>query len=128
MNSIGGRIRALRKKAGLTQQELGQKIGGVSASTIGMYEQGRRNLDIDKVVKLCEVFSVSTDVLLGVKEENTDAALLLCDLKEKISNSGNLTLNGAALNAESREKLLMMVEFISSMVDADDAREEKENS
>lgn len=36
---IGARFRALRKKAGLTQGELGQQVG-VSAQQIGKYERG----------------------------------------------------------------------------------------
>ena len=40
---LGARISALRRKQGLTQAQLGQALG-VSASAVGMYEQGRQEL------------------------------------------------------------------------------------
>ena len=65
MNGTGQKIRALRISKGLTQGALA-KLLGVSPSTVGMYEQGRRKPDGNMLIKLCEVFSVTSDSLLGV--------------------------------------------------------------
>ena len=54
------RLKELRNKAGLKQSELGEKVG-VSASTIGMYEQGRRSPDREMLIKLSNVFNVTLD-------------------------------------------------------------------
>ena len=56
-------LKKLRKSKGLTQAELG-KILGVSPSTIGMYEQGRRTPDKDALIAISNYFNVSTDYLL----------------------------------------------------------------
>ncbi|HBF0312616.1 helix-turn-helix domain-containing protein [Clostridioides difficile] len=61
---FGERLKELRLKSKLKQSELGEKIG-VSASTIGMYEQGRRFADQSTLIKLAEYFNVTTDYLLG---------------------------------------------------------------
>lgn len=106
----------LRIKARLTQQQLADKVGGISASAIGMYEQGRRNPDMERIIRLCEVFSVSTDSLLGVKEEATDASEILDELKERVSKSNKLTVNGATMSEDEREKLLQAIEFIRTVV------------
>lgn len=116
MSSIGERIKQLRIRAGLTQQQLAEMVGGTSASAIGMYEQGRRSPDMERIVKLCEIFSVSTDYLLGVDEHNVDASKIIEELRIKASQSNCLTLNGAVMNDESRERLLKAIEFISSVI------------
>lgn len=116
MNSIGERIKMLRMQAGLTQQQLAERVGNISASTIGMYEQGRRSPDMERIIKFGEIFSVSTDCLLGVKDDTTDASHIIEELKQKVSQSNKLTLNGAIMSDESRDKLLKAIEFISSVV------------
>ena len=56
MNNIGETIRKHRRSEGLTQEQLGKRLG-VSSSTIGMYEQGRRAPNKDMLLKICEEFS-----------------------------------------------------------------------
>ena len=65
------RLKELRNKAGLKQSELGEKVG-VSASTIGMYEQGRRSPDREMLIKLSNVFNVTLDYLVDNNNINTD--------------------------------------------------------
>lgn len=64
---IGERIAKLRKGAGLTQKELSEMLN-VSASAIGMYEQGRRIPSQQKLKEICDHFEVSADWLLNGKE------------------------------------------------------------
>ena len=61
---FGKRLRELRAKQHLTQQDLA-KLLKVSPSTIGMYEQGRRDPDTSTVNFLADYFGVTTDYLLG---------------------------------------------------------------
>lgn len=60
---VGERITALRKKAGLSQDQLAKQLN-VCASAIGMYEQGRREPSIKTLIALSQVFCVSLDYLL----------------------------------------------------------------
>ena len=53
---MGARIAALRRNAGLSQAELAQRLQ-VSASAMGMYEQGRREPS-------AQTLGVTTDYLL----------------------------------------------------------------
>ena len=48
---LGARIAALRLQAGLSQAELAKRLA-VSASAVGMYEQGRREPSMDRIVAL----------------------------------------------------------------------------
>lgn len=71
---LGARIAALRRGAGMSQAELAKRLR-VSASAIGMYEQGRREPAADTLVALADTFDVSVDYLLtGRVTESTDTA------------------------------------------------------
>lgn len=60
---LGTRIAALRREAGLSQRQLAAALC-VSTSAIGMYEQGRREPSVDRLVAMSKLFHVSTDYLL----------------------------------------------------------------
>ena len=77
------RLRTLRKSKGLTQLELA-KLLGVSTSTIGMYEQGRREPELSFVMKIASYFQVSSDFILGFdknKEEEKTIENVLDEIK-----------------------------------------------
>ena len=60
---MGERIAFLRHHLGLTQAELGKRIH-VSASTIGMYEQGRRLPSVGILDALANELEVPIDYLV----------------------------------------------------------------
>lgn len=62
---IGSRLTELRKKAGLSQRELGEKLD-VSHYTISAYEKERSEPGDNIKVRLSEMFNVSSDYLLGL--------------------------------------------------------------
>lgn len=65
---LGENLRKAREEKGLTQAEVA-KLLDMSASAIGMYEQGRRDPDTDTLKKLAELYEVSTDYLLGCTDD-----------------------------------------------------------
>lgn len=60
---LGARIAVLRRQAGFSQAELAQLLQ-ISASAVGMYEQGRREPSAELLVAMAQAFGVSTDYLL----------------------------------------------------------------
>lgn len=88
---IGLRIAVLRRAAGMSQAQLAQKLQ-ISASAVGMYEQGRREPSAEILVELAKIFGVSTDYLLTGKQESgqkeaTDTAWMgsLLEADERLS-------------------------------------------
>lgn len=67
---IANQLRLLRKKCGLTQTALGEKIG-VSQKTIAAYESGHVRIFDITLIDLAKALNVSTDELLGVKTTKT---------------------------------------------------------
>ena len=63
--TIGERIRIERKKLGLSQEELGEKLN-VSRQAVSKWEQELSIPDLDRLVGLSKVFDLSTDQLLGL--------------------------------------------------------------
>lgn len=68
MSVFSIRLKGLRNKANLSQQEL-SKIIGISKSSINMYERGEREPGLETVGKLAEYFDVRTDYLLGKTDD-----------------------------------------------------------
>jgi len=64
---LGTRLRALRKRMGLTQGDMAQKLS-VDRTTYTKYENGRVSPDYQALVSLAETFGVTVDCLLGREE------------------------------------------------------------
>ena len=63
---LAEKIMALRKQRGWSQEELAQQLS-VSRQSVSKWESGASVPDLDKILKMSEIFDVSTDALL--KEE-----------------------------------------------------------
>lgn len=61
---IAERIRALREQANMTQSELSKKLG-ITRSSVNAWEMGISVPSTQYLLRLAEIFSVSTDYLLG---------------------------------------------------------------
>ena len=65
MNDIGKRIKFCRNSLGMTQEELGALLG-VKKAAIQKYESSAVvNLKLETIQRLCEIFDVSPNYLIG---------------------------------------------------------------
>ncbi|AWX31803.1 helix-turn-helix domain-containing protein [Methanosphaera sp. BMS] len=74
-DSMGMRIKYLRQKHNFTQREVGEFLD-ISQSLLAKVESNERNLDITKILKLCDLFNVSEEYLIfgkGNYDKNTIA-------------------------------------------------------
>ena len=62
------RVHQLRKSGGLSQKELGEVVG-LTHKFISTIESGLSSTSIEKLILLAQFFNVSTDYLLGLKDE-----------------------------------------------------------
>ena len=67
---FGKKLKELRTNAGLTQAQLGSLIG-VTKSVVSFYELQERSPSPDVLIKLSQIFHVSTDYLLGLSTKET---------------------------------------------------------
>ncbi len=104
------RLRILRQQYGLTQSELAKQLG-VSTSTIGMYEQGRREPDHKTLLIICKLFGISTDYLLGsektiVSSESNDFNAIIDGFERTLLEQEGLMFNGVMLERDDVKKIV----------------------
>ena len=58
----GDEIKAVRKKAGMTQMELAERLGG---SKVAMWELNQRSPSVKMLQKICVVIGTTPDSILG---------------------------------------------------------------
>ena len=64
---FGDKIKVLRQEKGLTQKQLAEKLE-LTKSTISAYEQSVKYPSVEVLIKLCSLFNVSSDYLLGLSD------------------------------------------------------------
>ena len=64
MESIGKKIRALRREKNLSQEELASALF-VSRQSVSKWETGQSIPDADNIAAMCSYFGVSADSLIG---------------------------------------------------------------
>lgn len=89
--NFGNRLKTLKIKKKLTQQQLADLLG-LTKSVISAYENGLRYPAYDVLIKIARIFKVSTDFLLGV------------EIKREIDTSG--------LTDEQVEALIVLIDTI----------------
>lgn len=68
LKEFSARLKELRKKAGLTQLDVAHQLN-LSKATVSYYEQTIRCPSPEILVKLADIFHVTTDYLLGMESK-----------------------------------------------------------
>ena len=68
MSKFNEKIRELRLENGFTQKKVAGLLE-VSATCYAGYEQGYREPDFKTLIKICKLFNVSSDYLLGLEDD-----------------------------------------------------------
>lgn len=75
MNIVtANKLYELRKKSGLSQEELAEKLG-VSRQAVSKWERAEASPDTDNLIALSNLYNISLDELIGKKEVNEDKVL-----------------------------------------------------
>lgn len=85
---MGERLKLLRIEKGLTQKQVAEIIG-LTVKGYNFYELNLREPPIDTLKKLCNLFNVSSDYLLGLEDE-TGAKVYNNTVND---NHGHITFN-----------------------------------
>ena len=90
MNTLGEKIKELRKRADLTQEQLAD-ILGVAYQTISKWECGTTSPDLSMIAPIARFFRVSADELFGLSEsEDDEKQRELRERREKTRDTGDV--------------------------------------
>jgi len=101
--TISERIIEVRKGEGLNQVEFSKKLG-LTKQTVSNYETGARQPGLDIILKIADIFNISTDYLLGKSDYKTFEAQKLSSSDSNIFYKD--TLNSLNLWNEIDKKTL----------------------
>lgn len=105
MTSIGDKIRARRLELHMTQEELAEKLGYKSKSTINKIELGVNDIVQSKVVEFARALDTTTSYLMSWDEPSPTPTLT--------ASETTLLSNYRQLNEEGQEKVR---EYTSDLV------------
>lgn len=92
-----------RKKAGLTQKQLAEKIG-VKNTAVSNWESGNNSIDIDTLCLVCDVFGITLNDMYG---GYSDRPSMLDEEKMRLLSAFS------DLNEEGREKVFAYINDLS---------------
>lgn len=99
---LADKITMLRKRSGWSQEELAERLG-VSRQAVSKWESGTSLPDLDRIIKMSELFCVSTDYLL--KDEVQEITLPEGDGAAESSGGYDLSLEEANAFLELTRRL-----------------------
>lgn len=87
MIQFGEKLQKLRKKKGITQEQLAQELH-ITRQAVSKWESDSAQPDLENIVRICAFFEISADELLDINflrtgEENTE-------VMDKVSNQSTI--------------------------------------
>jgi len=117
MENYSARIRNLREQRGMTQAELASRLG-CAASTISMYEQGRREPSFEVLRAIAAIFGVPVESLLASVQQTEDEELWA--LREELRRRPEMRMLFSVSKKASREDIMKTVKIIEALRGSDD--------
>ncbi|WP_334328292.1 helix-turn-helix domain-containing protein [Companilactobacillus sp. HBUAS59699] len=110
MLKLGTRIRELRKRDHLTQQQIGDFLG-VKKASVSSYEGGSRLPDVNAIAKLAKYFNTTTDYLLG-NTNDPSSNVNTANMNDLLASRLNSDYND--LNESDKREVQDFIEYIKN--------------
>jgi len=116
---LAKRLKMLREKHGYLQKFVADKLG-IRSNTLSGYETGTRSPDPEMLVKLAELYNVTTDYLLGItdipfvdNEQNRKNAIIE-KIKTEFSDADLMFKDLSDMSADQLEEVYEFIKFKKS--------------
>ena len=122
MSQFGNRLKKLREGRGMNQTDLANQLQ-VSSSAIGMYEQGLREPNVERLIRMADFFGVSLDYLMcRTNDKSTSFSPMTRDLidllhlsDEEILKIRVAEIDGKPVSKEDFKNFIMQVRLRRQM-------------
>ena len=118
MLDFGSKLKLLREKYGLSQDQLATRLG-YGASTISQYEKGRREPDFKRLREIKEYFNVDYNFLLEDKKNDKEVIkrieLDIVNIIEVLEKN-YVTIEGRKMSEEAKEGLISFLKGVYKYV------------
>ena len=108
--TIGSRIRELRLKNRVSQEQLALYLNFENKGTISSYETDRRSVPTEVVIRLAEFFHTTTDYILCGRLSESDILQMEPELEETVKILLSLTSDAARKTALEQIRALASME------------------
>jgi len=105
MINLGTRIKELRKKSGISQERLAEKLG-ISRPAISQIENGERKICAEELQKLAEIFNMSIDSFLNLEKE---PVVIVQDVKASYNTKSQIRINVPQKNLEKFKEIVLYI-------------------
>ena len=103
---LGQFLKNCRTQSNFTQQEIASKLG-VTFQNVSSWERGKSKIDIDTLVRLCNIYEVSfLDALNAASSTKKSPAPADAETGDLSKEEKRLVHNYRQLNEDGQEKLL----------------------
>ncbi|GED55137.1 XRE family transcriptional regulator [Brevibacillus borstelensis] len=117
---LGERLRTAREKKGLKQNRVALSLG-IHNSTLAKYESGEREVDLDTLNKLAEIYEVSVNYLIT---GNYDDLLSTSDKKDKPDELTTIMYHKwDQLDERRRKQALKLIEILEQEADEENSKD-----
>lgn len=106
-------LRSLRLKAGLSQEELGKKLG-LAKSTISMYESGTREPNLEVLEAIADIFNVDMNTLTDSKV-SAELSSELQEYLEELKNRSEMRMLFSLAKGATKEDVMQAVKIIEAL-------------
>lgn len=103
---FGDKLKQIRKKENIKQEELG-KFLNVGSTTISNWENNVSQPSIEQIIKIANYFNVSTDYLMGIKDDDKPK---IEKLRQALREAGIMV--GTDLSYDELNRALRIVEVM----------------
>lgn len=106
-------LRSLRTNAGMSQEELGKKLG-LAKSTISMYESGTREPNLEILEAIADTFNVDMNTLTDSKK-SAELTSELQEYLEELKNRSEMRMLFSLAKGATKEDVMQAVKIIEAL-------------